>query len=829
MIKSYKQLTGKYIKANKKRTTLTIVGIILSVALIASIGLFFKGMQNAEIEAMKNDYGSFHLAFEKVDEGLVSKITSNSKVSRSGLVVFGEDIKLGEKLSVNEVIASDKALELMPYRIKEGKFPENPNEAAIEKWFQRKIDSNAKLGSKIKINDKEYILTGILEDDINNQINSKGQVLLRNNNINMGKAMLLVEIKSNTNLKKALKELKQLVKKDQVSENAYLLMVMGAGEGQGFMGLMATLAVIIGIVLIATIAVIYNAFQISVVERIKQFGLLRAVGTTQKQIRRIVLREASLLAVIGIPIGLACGVAAIYGIAVAFKIIGGDSIKIMKPSVDVTILAISAIVGLASIYISALIPAFFAGRISPLVAINSRTSITKEKIKRRRNLIALGLFGFEGSMAAKNMKRSKKRYRITIFSIIISVVLFVTFKSFMDMTLNIAPEANESDNIHFSIVRQNEKLKNSTGIDDKTIEEVKALKAVDKVFKVYSPYYFQAAFDRNTEIKEVKDLKGIYNEISYEGTNKTMVNASIEVYDENSMEASKKYIKSGNIDIGKLDSENGVIIIAKNRIYNEETKRSFYGPIADLKVGDEVCLQYNGTSKGKVEFGKGEVNKVKVLAVLNRDPFNFKGDNGGLKIITTQNMAKKLIEKGSISPINLNIIIKNAKNIEGAQKEIENTINSKTALKLVNTIDRNKTQKSVILMVEILLYGFVIVISLIGSVNIINTLTTNIILRKREFASLKSIGLTQKGLRKMIVLEGFMYGIQGTIYGSIIGCGVSYLLFKGLSGAREFAWRIPWSAIGIAAVCAMLIGYISVIAPLSRIKKENLIEAIREE
>jgi putative ABC transport system permease protein len=132
-------------------------------------------------------------------------------------------------------------------------------------------------------------------------------------------------------------------------------------------------------------------------------------------------------------------------------------------------------------------------------------------------------------------------------------------------------------------------------------------------------------------------------------------------------------------------------------------------------------------------------------------------------------------------------------------------------------------------MLQILIYGFITVISLISSVNIINTITTNIILRKREFAALKSIGLTQKGLKKMIVIEGILYAVVGTAYGSVIGSGLSYLMYRGLSDVREFGWNIPFGAIAISLVASLVIGYLSVLSPLSRIKKSNLIEAIREE
>jgi len=833
MITSYKKLTGKYLKKNKKRTVLTIVGIMLSVALISTIGLFFKGIQDAQIQDAKNSYGSFHLMFQKTNEKLTSKIINNPKVARSGFYTINEGIKIGDKLVVDIITATDDALELFPYKTKLGRLPEKENEVAMEKWVSLNIDKNAKVGNKIKVDNKEYTLVGILQDNIGSQINGNGVVLFKNNNINKQNAPLLVEISSKTNLKTAVNELKQLGEKSSVVENGVLLSMQGAGEGDSGMGsLLVALAIIIGIVLIATIAVIYNSFQISVVERIKQFGLLRAVGTTPRQIRKIVLREATILAVISIPLGLICSIIAINGIDLAFKLIGADSVMPMKISISPMILCISSAVGLLAIYLSALVPAYFAGRISPLNAISGRTAITKEKIKRGRNRVVQKIFGFEGAMAGRNIKRNRKRYRITVFSIVISVVLFVTFKSFMDMSLNISSDLNESKNVHFSVVGGN----NTVGsiLDNKTEATVRAIKSVDKVYRVYDPYLFHMAINNNSGVKEIRDMKNIYKKTTVGGAEKILMESSIVIYDADSLEVSKKYLQSGNIDIKKLNSENGVILINKNRILDQNTKKDYFGPIANIKVGDEIEVQFdaleNGAAnKSMVEFGKGKVQKVKVMAILEGDPFNYRGNSSGLKIITTEEMGKKLTNNKDIKPVNLNIVLKDEKNEDSGKIAIEAAIKSNPGLMVINQIDDNRTRKSTILMVQILLYGFVLVVSLIGSVNIVNTLTTNIILRKREFATLKSIGLTQKGLKKMIVLEGLLYGVVGAVYGSIIGCTLSFLLGLAMGGFREFGWSVPWVAIAIAGVASIIIGYISVLSPLARIKKENLIEAVRED
>jgi putative ABC transport system permease protein len=566
----------------------------------------------------------------------------------------------------------------------------------------------------------------------------------------------------------------------------------------------------------------------------KEFGLLRAVGTTPKQIRNIVLKEATILVLTAVPIGIVFGIIAMSILYVVFTLIGKDSVLTAKIVIDPMVLFISFLVGVVSVYLSALLPAIFAGRISPLSAISSRTIITKGKVKKTDNKLIRKLFGFEGAMAAKNIKRNKKRYRITVFSIVISVVLFISFSSLMDMSLRVTDEPNESRDIHFTIYSNGG---SSNPIDLNSVaKDVEKLNSVSEIYKVYNYDSFYAVIDRNKELKEVKGLNDVYKNINYNGKEQTLMESSIQIYQDKALEASKKYLISGSIDKDKLNKENGVILINKNRIYNMDSKKSYVGALAEVKVGDEIPVQYievndNAEENKKQEepkkFGEGKVQTVKVMGIVSAEPFDNSGTSNGLKFITTEAVNKKLTGRDIFNPRSLLVKIKDIKNDKAAEEQIKSTTKSDT--ELFNKIDSNRREKSSTLMLQILIYGFITVISLISSVNIINTITTNIILRKREFAALKSIGLTQKGLKKMIVLEGVLYAVAGTAYGSIIGSGLSYLMYRGLSDVREFGWNIPFGAILISLVASLVIGYLSVLSPLSRIKKSNLIEAIREE
>ncbi|MDP4088452.1 MAG: ABC transporter permease [Bacillota bacterium] len=825
MITRYTQLTGRYLKASRKRTILTIIGIILSVALISSIGLFMKGIQDTAVQNTKKNYGSYHLMFKDADANLLAKISANPKVGRFGYFSSGKEIKIDDELSMREMSATDSALGLLPYKLKEGRLPQNGGEVAVEQWMLNKAFKNSKIGDTLTFDSKNYILTGILDNSVGGQVEGKGILLTKNDSDIPDRGSLLVEISSKTNLRAAVNELEKLVPKGDVIENDHLLVEEGAAaEGSPYRSLYAVVGIVIFIVLVSTIAVIYNSFQIGVVERIKQFGLLRAVGTTPRQIRNIVLREASLLAVIGVPLGVLFGVLAILCIGGVFKLIGGSSVLSLDLGISPSILAGSGLLGIVSIYLSALFPAIFAGRISPLVAISRRTAISKEKIKKRKNKVLQRLLGFEASMALKNIKRTRKRYRITVFSIIISVTLFITFKAFIDMALHLNPPPNESQNINFTVY-----FSDNDSADDNTYNALKNLQEVKNIYKSYSFQSFSAVVDRSSEVEAVKNIGGIYNETEKDGTPKTLINSSVEVYDDAALDKAKKYLTEGDIDSAKLDAENGVILVDNNTIYNGKTKKKYVGPAANLKVGDEIEVQFTGDPSNPSAAGNGEKKKVKILALLKDDPFMDTGNESGLKLITTKRMAESLSGVQDIKPRAYAIEIKDINNETEAQTAIEQVVAGKAGASLINNIDANRTSKSAGLMVYILLYGFVIVVSLIGSVNIINTITTNILLRKTEFAALKSIGLTQKGLRRMIVYEGLLYSFFGTVYGSVIATVLSYLMYMGLGGIREFAWGIPWLSIAIAGGAALMIGYLSVLSPLSRIKKDNIIDSIRED
>ncbi|MBG9452892.1 ABC transporter permease [Lysinibacillus sphaericus] len=658
MINSYKQLGTKYLKGNMKRTILTLVGIVLSVALISTIGLFMKGSQLSQIENAKKINGiSFHVGISNYDEVILNKIRFNPQIESFGLMSQGDTVPVGE-ISVRMNFADHHALNFLTYSLLDGKLPTNAHEAAIDSWLIPFIKKDLRLGDSFELDGKTYQLVGLLNNSGFTQKNKEGRLLTYKSEFAIGEGRILIEINEKADFNEVLDELNSITEDNNIVINTYLIQALKPETNQS---LLIMLVIVVSIVVISTIVVIYNAFQISVVERMKQFGLLRSIGATRKQIRQIVMKEAAVLAFIAIPIGVVCSLLALAILQAFFVILLDKGSEVSFFYIDWKILLASSILTLIAVLVSSYFPAFFAGRISPLLAISSRLSIKKERIKKQNNKVLRKPFSFPLSMAIKNVKRNKNRYVVTILSIIISSVLFITFSSLMDIAFS-------------------SKLVNDPYESDLTI-----------------------------------------------------------------------YLQEEN----NVSSEN-------------------------LEVLEQIKLIKNVSE------------------------------------VSEQDLSIKI----ELKDINQSI---------ATVEDIQEAIGKKHDITVVNNFEENKAKNEEALIIKVLVYAFIVVISLIGSVNILNTITISIMIRRKELAALKSIGMSQRDLKKMIIYEALIYGFSGSLQGIFYGCILSYILYTAASGLFNVEWSIPYNACLITFAAALLISYLSVLLPLRRIQQDNIIDTIREE
>ncbi|AMR03344.1 MULTISPECIES: ABC transporter permease [Bacillus] len=661
MIGNYKQLSRRYLKGNKKRTILTLIGIVLSVSLISTIGLFMNGTQISQIENTKKRQGySFHAVVLNYDESILKKIKYNSQIESFGLMSQGETVQVGEA-AVQMNFADDNALEFLKYSIIKGRLPSNDQEVAVDPWVLPYIKENIQIGDSFELNEKKYKLVGFLSDSTYTQENKVGRLLTYKSKFSAREGKILVGISSKANFNEVLEGLKTISGENNINISNELIQLEKPGYNNS---IMATLIITISIVVIATIVVIYNAFQISVVERTRQFGLLRSIGATRKQIRQIVLREATFLAVIAIPIGIICSLIALASLQFTFSLLMENSKAVSIFHVDWNILLISSIITLLSVIASSLYPAYFAGKISPLLAISSRLSIKKEQIKKQKNSMVKKPLSIPLSMAMKNVKRNKNRYTITILSIIISSVLFITFS-----------------------------------------------------------YLMSVAF------------------------------------------ASKSFDK--------------------------------------LSVKSDITIKIEDNNPDHLAESEQVLHQLKSL----------------------ENISKVYEKKENSFETKLKDVTQSSATV----KEIENTIGKRYSITIVNNYQENKTKKEEKLTLQVLAYGFITVISLISSVNILNTITISIMTRRKELAALKSIGMSQKDLKKMITYEALIYGFSGSLQGIFFSCILSYIIYLAISNMLKMTWTIPYEACIITFVSALIISYLSVLNPLKKIQQDNIIDNIREQ
>lgn len=670
-------------------------------------------------------------------------------------------------------------------------------------------------------NGSDAVVTGITYLDINN-IDKNQDV---NVSISVNKPTEIYEIapKIAKNLGLKLKDVsgdnynnKQGIHYENLSFNEHLLRLQGASVYSNINNSIYMIIIIVTVlVVICTIATVYNAFSISISERKKQFGILNSIGATKSQIIKLVFIEAFIVSVIAIPIGIVCGT---ISIDLVFRFIQRffENSFIADMNLRVVynpyIIIGSILIVLITIGISAILPAITAAKISPLEAIKNSSNLKIGKVKDSK--IVRFIFKTEGVLAYKNLRRNKKKFRITLFSLIISVVIFISFSGFMKLFI----KANQvqSSQMNYDLYL----YKNGFAEDDKIINELKKVKGIEN-FSINNEYSIGTNVGENNINKGYKELIEKY--FTKENKNDEVVyNFSNSLFFFPGDEAiSKLKLKTGKFDKETAIKENGIIL--RNKSYYEEPGKKGDVSLTNYKVGDIIDAYEIGYDE-KNDKEIIETVKLKVLATTeDLLPGQLSSSYMGLDFITYDEVGQKLgfnINKGRMY-----ISTNKEENTRKAIKEIA----EKYGYTVNDEIEYARKNEQSMMAMKVFVYGFVSVISLVSITNIVNTISTNINLRKREFAIIKSIGVTPSGFNKMIYLESLLYGALSLIYGIPIGMGITILMNKTLGDVINLGMVIPWNAIIISFVGIFIITFIASYIPMKKINKENIIDSIRQE
>lgn len=808
MLSNYKELSGRYIRYNKKRTILTLLGIVLSLALISTIGLFLKSGESSQLDQAKRTEGtSAHLSFLHVTEDVVTKVSNNPNVARYGFYT-----ELAEQpyqdITFQMMAVDEQTAQMMEYSLKEGRMPQTENELCIEQWINAYITPSLSLGDSVELDGISYQVVGFLNSRPTAQDTGYSRAITyapRQEDTN-----LMVEIRQGKGFEQTLKTLRNLAPQDARSENTELIHTQQLGTDRT---LKAAAWIVIGIVIASTIIVIYNAFQISLVDRLKQFGLLRSIGATKKQIRSLVFREATLLWVMAAPLGLGLSIGAIYGLQWFLNVLmdGASTLSIVE--IDCGVLAVSTLLMIVTVYASSFLPAYYVGKISPLAAISSQTILRKEKITHRKSKILPKILNFKMRLTLKNVWRNPKRCMVMILSIVVSATLFITFSTLMQEVIMLRGTEAAYQNIDLEISLDEAVFDDSQR--QPLLEEVSSLENVERVYLEYPSLWGSSPIAEN---KKVKDAGNIYTPKLVDGTLQDTLFVQLDFFNEAALDTAKQYLTSGSIDPETMAEENGVVLISHGTTRDQETNKRYTGRMTAYQVGDEIV----------VTDSDGNEYTVKVCGIVEQNLFHREETSNTLLLFSTNAVRENLTQTES-EFLHIDLDLKDSKQHLSTNQDVADLLRSYPGSSVVNFVDVNNMQHNSILLIQVLVYGFLFVITLISSLNIVNTVTMNITLRRRELSVLKSIGMSQRDLKTMILYEGIFYGLIGGTIGAVAGCGFTYAIYDVLEEIVGLEWKAPLGLSVITIAVAVAISLLSALLPLKKIEKDNIIDAIREE
>lgn len=892
------KLTLKNLKLNKSRTIVTIIGILLSTALITVVAGIAASGQQTMIDSEINFSGNFDLFISgNATNEDVKEIKANRNVETVYMCDYGDFVRIPNYKNDKKPYAYVQALTPKAFTdcfnlpLKDGRYPENGSELVLTQSFINNSAKEYKVGDTITLekgvrktsdgrvipntnpygqefvydeqenmgetsatvteieehfeveSSKKYKIVGILDEYYSScftslewsvylpiytaaesdDISKDGCLYVKytdegeRNYIQTTSQLTGV---SEEHIREYLNQSYELkvgeTKYNYFSVNTSLLSYKGYALSDNSLQMFFTLAaIIIAIVIVASVFVIRNSFAISITEKTRLYGMLSSVGATSRQIRHNVLFEGFVLALIGIPLGILLGMGVVAILIELMNILLKDMMNgtSFVYSVPVFAIVLAVALSLLTILFSTLGSAFRASKIAPIDAVRGNNDI---KIKKKQKAYKCPkfikkLFGMGGEIAYKNLKRSKKKYRTTVISIVVSVAVFIAVSSFIqygteystkyyhEMDYNLSVNRMEYTDKFDDLNSDFETLSQLDGVKNCRLEGILGgyIKRTDELKDVLTDdasiynftsaesdfYYLELlAFDDVTYKQKLKELGLDYNEVKDKGI---LIN-NFEYLDEN------EHLQKG--ELFKADKVKSLTV----RESNDPAYDEYY-----KTVDIETAKVYNSTPEALKHFRPSE-SDVYLLVSFDTLKNNYDIDYLSAGIYINAENANELEET--------------IKELNGGQTfevyNVEKTANMYNAMTLV---------------ISIFAYGFIIVISLIGVTNIFNTITTNMRLRSKEFAMLKSIGMTKREFNRMIRLESLFYGVKSLIIGIPLGLLAGLGIFKAFSMNLATDFVVPYTAIAISIVFVFAVVWLIMRFSISKVQKQNIIETIRND
>lgn len=611
--------------------------------------------------------------------------------------------------------------------------------------------------------------------------------------------------------------------------NNNVLRFMGLSDDNVFNVLLYSVGGIVAtIIMIGSIFLIYNAFTISLNERTRQFGILSSVGATAKQLRNSVLFEGLCIGAIGIPIGVIIGIGSMgLVISVVAKNFGNILYSNVPLTLTVSIPAIvvAAAVSMVTILISAYIPAKKAASTPVLESIRQTNEVKVEFKDVKASKLAQRIYGLEGTLALKNFKRNKKRYRSIVLSLVLSVVLFISANAFVTDMKQASERAVAFTTYDIGFATQDMDDSEMLSLYDK-------LKTADGVYE--SSY--QALMKYSCAAK-VSDLSDYYFEYAGSHSPSETVNLPMEIQFLDDR-AYLNIINGLGLPAEEYTGQNEkMIAVAKMPRHMTGNRKEDVDTSIDMFKSSSMNFTIAPEINGKPNMKHGRNVIIKFVETVPPDTLPILGNSGAKNPLFFRVMVPYSL-KEKFEATNTNVAIKGltflSKNPKQSVAEMKMMIQGAgitSNYNLYNFYEIFDQNRNMIFIANVFAYTFIIMISLIATANVLNTISTNIKLRRRELAMLRSVGMSERDFQKMMNFECVFYGMRALLFGLPIGAISSWLIYKGmvLGGADNIDFVFPWSSMGISVLSVFFVVFITMLYAIGKIKRENIIDALRDD
>ncbi len=854
---------------SKSRTFVTIVGVILSSALITAVFTFAVSLQNYMINGAVAKYGDWHISFPDVSSSFIEEQTDSKQTEK---MIFYENI--GYSLldgGTNEYKPylflagfNDETFDSLPVQLISGRLPQNNSEVLVPAHVMTNGGVKISIGDILtlavgtrqtedkklnqhdtflmeketltSVSQKTYTVVGICQRPVFEERSAPGYTLItKSENTSLSDSLTGFATLKNPY---GLHSYKKVLPNDcDMVLNSEVLRFMGLSDDKIFNTLLYSVGgILVFLIMLGSVFMIYNSFHISLNERTHQFGILMSIGATEKQLKNSVLFEGLCIGAIGIPIGILTGLPSIQFV---LSLVSENFANILYDNVELTlkisvpVIVATVLISMITILISAYIPAKKAAAVPIMECIRQTGEIKLEARAVKTSNFTKHIYGIEGMLALKNFKRNKRRYRSIVLSLTLSVVLFVSANAFGTYLKQTAEQSVMDSEYDIRFTAQDIGKNEAAPFYD-------TLKSADGIYKSFCQAVVSSSCVINTE-----NFSDSYRQITgMEMDDKTAeMPVNMRFIEDN---VYQELIKKLDITTGNNSSKGD---INNKRDINNERDINITGNNnnEDLNMILTVQSKMNPSSIFTKEstqimllFGSGE--EININCAISSDSLpddilsvlSFGENLNTLTVIAPFTMLENF--DMIYEPVNLELIFQSVSPRESAaqmQKIIEKTgvTSVYTLYNLYEIFDQNR---NILFIVKLFTIVFIVMISLIAVANVFNTISTNIKLRRRELAMIRSVGMSDRDFNKMMSFECIFYGLRTLLFGLPISAIFSWLIYFGMAGGtiEETAglhYIFPWGSIGISLCGVFFVIFITTLYTVRKIKKENIIDALRDD